>query len=181
MTGIYGSHRDLDNAVQLLRLDGFPVEAIATLGPREDGVRINVTYSNDTKAPEGAAMGGVLGLLIGGISGYLELLPSELWNNASQLGELRSSILTLAGAGTGALVGLTFGALLGIVIPEHTIHVADTPRGSGSFLLSVHCDDSDWCDRAEDIFEQTGAREMSTTTSRDYVKRDSPPFPTRLS
>lgn len=180
VTGIYGSHRDLDNAVQLLRLDGFPEEVIATLGPREDGIRINVSYSNDTKAPEGAALGGVLGLLIGGISGYLELLPSGLWNDLSQLGDLRSSISTLAGAGTGLLIGLTSGALLGIVMPEHTIHVADTPRGSGSFLLSVHCDDSDWCDRAEDIFEQTGAKETSTTTSRDYVDRGSPPFPTRL-
>ena len=180
VTGIYGSHRDLDNAVQLLRLDGFSEEALAILGPREDGTRINVAYSNDTKAPEGAALGGALGLLIGGILGYLELLPSGLWSDLSQLAELRSSISTFAGAGAGVLIGLTSGALLGIMLPEHTIHVADTPRGSGSFLLSVHCDDPDGCDRAEDIFEQTGAKETSTTTSREYIDKGSSPFPTRL-
>ncbi len=180
MTGIYGSHRDLDKAVQLLKLDGFPEEVIATLGPPDDGIRINMTYSNDTKAPEGGSLGGALGLLIGGIIGYLQLPSPELWAAVSSVGALDPLISLLAGAGAGVLIGLISGGLLGITTPEHTIHITDTPHGSGSFLLSVHCEDADWCDRAEDIFEQTGAKETSTTTSREYLDKGSPPFPTRL-
>jgi hypothetical protein len=180
VTGIYGSHRELDNAVQLLKLDGFPEEWIATLGPPDDGIRINVTYSNDTKAPEGAALGGALGFLVGGFTGYLELQPPGLWNDLSLLGDLESFISAFAGAGAGALIGMISGGLLGFVMPEHTIHITNRPHGSGSFLLSVHCEDSDWCDRAVDIFEQTGAKETSTTTSREYIERGSPPFPVRL-
>ncbi len=182
VTGIYGSRCNLDKAVQLLRLDGFPDEVIASLGPPDDGVRINVTYSNDTKAPEGAALGGALGLLAGGVIGYLKLpLLPWLWNELWQLQQLNPFLTMLAGAGAGVLIGMISGGLLGIVVPEHTIHIADTPRGSGSFLLSVHCEDSDWCNRAEDILEQTGAKETSTTTSREYFDRGSSPFPTRLS
>jgi hypothetical protein len=180
VTGVYSTRRVLDIAVQMLRLDGFPADVIATLGPSHDGIRINVNYSNDTKAPEGVAYGGTLGLFVGGLIGYLKPPLMGAWENLRELGQLSSSVAILAGAGAGALFGMISGGVLGMVLPEHTVHITDTPRGSGSFLLSVHCQDSDWCDKAEDIFEQTGAKEIGTTTSREYVDKGALPLLGRL-
>ncbi len=33
----------------------------------------------------------------------------------------------------------------------------------GGILLSVHCDNSDWADKAKDILERTGAQDISST------------------
>jgi hypothetical protein len=163
VTGVYSTRRTLDSAVQLLKLDGFTSNLISMLGPSDEGIRINVNYSNDTKAPEGAAFGGAVGLMAGGVAGYLIPLTTLTWSYLLQLGQLGSWLAVMAGAGIGVLFGMISGGILGIVQPEHTIHISENPRGAGPFLLAVRCEDADWCDKAEDIFEQTGAHEVSTT------------------
>jgi len=44
-------------------------------------------------------------------------------------------------------------------------------------LLSVHCDSSDWVDRAKTLLERTGAATMFSSkgeASADYVATDKP-------
>ena len=68
----------------------------------------------------------------------------------------------LAGAGAGGALGGLVGALVGMGIPEYEAKRYEGKVKDGGILLSVHCDDSEWVNRAKSILEQTGAQDVSS-------------------
>ena len=46
----------------------------------------------------------------------------------------------------------------------------------GGILMSVHCDNSDWVDRAKEVMKQTAAEDVSSTSEAgaDFDKTDKP-------
>ncbi len=74
------------------------------------------------------------------------------------------------GAG-GAIGGLT-GALVGMGIPEYEAKRYEGRVKDGGILLSVHSDDSQWTKRAKEIFEHTGAKDVSSTGEAASEKGD---------
>ena len=62
----------------------------------------------------------------------------------------------LAGAGAGGAAGGLVGGSVGAGIPEIQAKRYAGRIREGGYLISVHCDDSGWAKRAEEILEATG-------------------------
>ena len=69
----------------------------------------------------------------------------------------------LSGAAVGAATGGLIGGLIGLGIPEVEAKIYDRKLREGNFLISVHAADGDWKDRAEKIFKEEGAEDISST------------------
>ena len=61
-------------------------------------------------------------------------------------------------------------------LPEYEAKRYEGRIKSGGILISVHCDDSEWADRAKKILEATGAQDISSTgeATADFDKSDRP-------
>ena len=126
-------------------------------------------HERHTKAPEGALIGGIAGAVIGGVLGWLMNtgvipLPVE-YARVIISGGLVMAIL--AGVGALGVIGGLLGALAGATQPEY-----ETKRYNGRVryrgaLLSVHCDDSDWCTQAKGTLRETGARGIAAMRESD--------------
>ena len=75
----------------------------------------------------------------------------------------------LAGFAAGGIAG----GLIGLGIPEYEAKRYEGQVKEGGILLSVHCDDSEWCDKAEDILERCGATDISSTSEADADANES--------
>ncbi|MNL87171.1 hypothetical protein D3C87_2161970 [compost metagenome] len=53
--------------------------------------------------------------------------------------------------------------MIGIGIPEYEAKRYEKYVKDGGILISVHVDDSEWADRAENILKSAGARDISKT------------------
>jgi hypothetical protein len=69
----------------------------------------------------------------------------------------------LSGAAAGATLGGITGALIGMGIPEYEAKRYEGKIKEGNILISVHTDDGEERARAKEIFEQTGADDISDT------------------
>ena len=61
-------------------------------------------------------------------------------------------------------------------IPEYEAKRYEGMIRKGGFLVSVHCDNSEWTSKAKEILERTGAEDVSSTgeASADFAKSDKP-------
>ena len=69
----------------------------------------------------------------------------------------------LSGAAVGAAVGGIAGALIGMGIPEYEAKRYEGKIKAGNILISVHSENEEEAKRAEDIFEEAGAQDVSTS------------------
>ena len=85
-------------------------------------------------------------------------------------------VAALAAAVAAGAAGGVLGGLIGLGIPEYEAKRYEGRIREGGVLASVHSDDSDWTKRAKQIFETTGAQDISSTgeASADYAKSDRP-------
>jgi hypothetical protein len=82
----------------------------------------------------------------------------------------------LAGVGVGGTVGGITGSLIGLGIPEYEAKRYEGRIRKGGFLISVHCDDTNWTRKAKAILEKSGADDVSSTgeAPADFAKSDKP-------
>jgi hypothetical protein len=162
--GIFNSRADLERCVDRLKTENFRNSDISVLMP-DKGESAKFAHEKETKAPEGAAIGGGTGAVLGGTLGWLVGIGAIATIPA--LGPLVAAgpIMTaLAGVGVGGAVGSITGALVGIGIPEYEAKRYETYVKEGGILLSVHVDDGDWSDKAKRILESCGAHDISKST-----------------
>jgi hypothetical protein len=139
--GIYPSRLDAENAVDTLRQENFRNTDVSVLLPANDAIK-SFGHEKNTKAPEGIGA-----LAIPGVGPFVAAGPL--------LG-------ALAGAGALGTAGGIMGSLVGMGIPEYEAKRYEGRIRNGGVLLSVHCDDSHWKERAEDVLERTGAEDISS-------------------
>jgi hypothetical protein len=79
-------------------------------------------------------------------------------------------VAALAGAAAAGATGGLVGGLVGAGIPEVEAKRYAGRLREGAYLISVHCDDSKWAKKAEEILEATGGKDVVTTSeaSADY-------------
>ncbi|HUK18815.1 MAG TPA: hypothetical protein VLW65_20485 [Bryobacteraceae bacterium] len=177
-TAVFGIYRDrvqTEGAVDALMSSGFRVEDISVLMPDNVGTK-DFAHEKNTKAPEGAATGAGAGAAIGGALGLLAGIGALAIPGVGPLIAAGPIMGALAGIGTGGVVGGFIGALVGMGIPEYEAKRYEGLVKQGGILLSVHCDNSDWVNRAKDILERTGASDVSSAgeKSADYAESDKP-------
>ena len=173
--GIYRTIEALQSAVDVLRSEGFRHEDVSVLYPENVGTKDMGTVKA-TKAPEGAATGAGSGAVIGGVLGWLVGIGALAIPGLGPFIAAGPIMAALAGVGAGGALGGIAGALVGMGIPEYEAKRYEGRIKEGGFLLSVHCDDSEWTKRAKELLERTGADDISSTgeARADFAKSDKP-------
>jgi hypothetical protein len=108
-------------------------------------------------------LGGTLGWLIG--AGALAIPGVGPFIAAGPI------MAALAGVGAGTVIGGLTGALVGFGIPEYEAKRYEGRIRSGGVLLSVHCADDHWIQRAKEMLRHTGAEDIA---SGSVGKADAP-------
>lgn len=160
--GIYKTRVGVEAAVDALKAAGFRSSDISVLMPEKSSTK-EFAHEKHTKAPEGAATGAGSGLVIGGALGWLAGIGALAIPGVGPFIAAGPLMAALAGAGVGGAVGGIVGALVGMGVPEYEAKRYEGLINKGGILLSVHTDSSEWAKRAEEILENTGAEDISTT------------------
>lgn len=161
--GIFDSRVALEQTVDILKARGFRNSDISVLMPTPES-SANFAHEKATKAPEGATTGAASGLAIGGALGWLVGAGALAIPGIGPFVAAGPIMAAIAGAGIGGAVGGITGALVGLGIPEYEAKRYESLVKEGGMLLSCHVDDSDWSDKAQEILEQSGARDISSTS-----------------
>jgi len=180
--GIYRDRVETENAVDRFIAAGFRSEDISVLLPENVGTK-DFAHEKHTKMPEGTATGATAGGVVGGTLGLLAGIGVLAIPGLGPFIAAGPIMAALAGAGAGGVVGGIVGALIGLGVPEYEAKRYEGRIKEGGILMSVHCDNSEWVNRATELMKQTGAEDISSTgeAAADFAKTDKPLPKTRTS
>ena len=173
--GIYSNRESIEEAMAELRLAGFRDADTSVMFGENRGTK-ELAHEKGSKAPEGFTVGACFGAIVGAVLGWLAGLG--MW----EIPQLESAITAgpllglLAGIGAGGLLGGAVGALVGKGIPEYQAMRYKGRLRKGGILLSVHCDNSAWVERAKAALSRTGAVDIAAASEKraDYAVSDIP-------
>lgn len=173
--GIYPSQASAEAAVDTLKNAGYRNTDISVLFPDNQGTK-DFAVEKETKAPEGAATGGLSGAVLGGALGWLAGIGALAIPGVGPFIAAGPIMGLLSGIGVGSALGGLAGALIGMGIPEYEAKRYEGRIRKGGILLSVHCDNNDWVKRGIAILEQTGAEDVSSASEAhaDFAASDRP-------
>jgi hypothetical protein len=157
--------KNIDQAeiiVDRLKLAGFSNNDISVLLPDKSGTK-DFAHEKHTKAPEGAAIGGVTGIGVGAILGWLAGIGSLAIPGVGPFIAAGPIMGALSGAAVGAATGGLTGSLVGLGIPEYEAKRYEGKIVGGSALISVHTESTEALSQAKDIFEKSDAEDISST------------------
>ena len=162
---VYCIAPDIEQAghiVNSLKFAGFPNNDISVLLPDKSGTK-DFAHEKHTKAPEGAAIGGVAGLGVGAVLGLLAGIGSLAIPGVGPFIAAGPIMGALGGAAVGAATGSLTGALVGLGIPEYEAKQYEGKIKGGSALISVHTESSEERSRVKEIFKDAHAEDISST------------------
>src|ERR1700687_2653867 len=173
--GIYTDRSSVDRAVEALKDAGFSNNDVSALFPENAGTK-DFAHEKGTKAPEGATAGAGTGAVLGGALGWLAGIGSLAIPGLGPFIAAGPIMAALAGIGVGGAVGGFAGALVGMGIPEYEAKRYEGRVRKGGILVSIHCDDSEWVNKAKETLKATGAEDVSSSSeaAADYAKSDRP-------
>ena len=180
--GIFRSRIDLERAMADLRANGFVNGDISALIP-EPASSHEFGHTARTKAPEGVTAGAATGALTGGALGWLVGAGTLAIPGLGVLIAAGPIVAALAGLGIGGTVGGVAGGLVGFGFPEYEAKRYEGHIRDGGLLVSVHCVDSDWRNKAKEILERAGAIDIASSHEArsgegavdvDYTRRGPP-------
>jgi len=183
--GIFKSKIEVEQAVDTLKAANFRASDISVLMPKTGDTQ-EFAHEKETKAPEGAATGAATGAVLGSGLGWLVGIGALAIPGVGPFIAAGPIVAALAGAGAGGALGGLTGALIGLGIPEYVAKRYSSLVNEGGMLLSVHTDDSNWRDKAKNILETAGAKDISSTDEVKpgfFDKKDShtnPPIHSRM-
>ena len=157
--------KNIDQAetiVNNLKIAGFPNNDVSVLFPDKSTTK-DFAHEKNTKAPEGAAIGGTVGLGTGAVLGWLAGIGSLAIPGIGPFIAAGPIMAALGGAAVGAATGGLTGALIGVGIPEYEAKRYEGKIKGGSALISVHTSTSQAVDLVKEIFEKAHAEDISST------------------
>lgn len=173
--GVFPNRSSLSEAVERLKDAGYRNTDISVLFPLNEGNK-DIGHEKNTKAPEGATTGATSGAVVGGVLGWLAGIGALAIPGVGPFIAAGPIVAALAGAGGAGVVGGVLGGLIGLGIPEYEAKRYEGRVVRGGILLSVHCDDSKWSDRAQKILRDSGGEDVSSTSEAkaDYARTERP-------
>jgi len=173
--GIFPDQLTAEDAVENLKAVNFRGTDISVLFPDNQGAR-DFAHERHTKAPEGAVTGGSSGAVIGGALGWLVGVGALAIPGAGPFIAAGPIMGMLGGIGVGSAVGGLAGAMIGLGIPEYEAKRYEGRVRHGGILISVHCDNPEWADRAKKILQEAGSEDVSSTgqAPADFAISDRP-------
>lgn len=173
--GIYQDWPAGKEAMDALRAAGFRSADIAVLFQENQGTK-DFAHQKNTKAPEGAAIVGIVGGIIGGVLGWLTGVGLLAIPDLGPLVVAGPIVSALAGVGAVGAMGGILGGLAGLAVPEYEAKRFAGRIKQGDVLMSVHCDNDDWVKRARNLLLQTGAEDIgwARESKADFQVSDKP-------
>jgi hypothetical protein len=156
------STEQAEHIVSGLKAAGFSNNDISVLFPDKTTTK-EFAHEKHTKAPEGAAIGGAVGIGAGAVLGWLAGIGSLAIPGVGPFIAAGPIMGALSGAAVGGATGGLSGALIGLGIPEYEAKRYEGKIKGGSALISVHTANSETLDQAKEIFEQANAEDISST------------------
>jgi Protein of unknown function (DUF2934) len=144
-----------------LKSSGFRQGDISVLFPDKQGTR-DFAHEQHTKAPEGVATGATTGGALGAALGWLAGMGALAIPGVGPFIAAGPLLAALSGGAVGAALGGIAGALVGMGIPEYEAKRYEGKIKGGNVLISVHTENNDMADRAQTIFKQAGAEDISS-------------------
>jgi hypothetical protein len=158
-TALFGLAKSEDQAASILdqlKVAGFSDSDISVLLRDPTGTR-HFAHEQHTKAPEGAAIGGGSGVVLGAAFGWLVSIGALAIPGLGPLIAAGPIIAALAGAGGGAVVGGVTGSVIGMEMPEFEALQYEHKMNGGKILISVNAAGGTERERAKRIFKNAGA------------------------
>ncbi|MFZ6719097.1 hypothetical protein [Undibacterium sp. Ji49W] len=152
-----------ETIVDRLKVSGFSSADISVLLPDQTGTR-DFAHEQNTKLPEGAATGGVAGMGVGAILGWLTGIGTLAIPGVGPFIAAGPIMAALSGAALVGAAGGIIGGLVGMGIPEYEAKLYDGKIRGGNVLISVHTDNSDQAEIAKDIYKKAGAEDINSTS-----------------
>jgi hypothetical protein len=149
--------------VDRLKAEGLQARDISVLLPNKEGSK-EFAVDNQTKSPEGAAVGASTGALVGGGLGWLAGIGALAIPGVGPLIAAGPIMAALTGVAMGGTVGGVSGALIGMGIPEYEATRYVGKLKGGQCLISVHAEGSSETERVKQILEDAGAEDISTSS-----------------
>jgi len=167
--GIVDAEIQAENIVQRLGQQGFANADISAIFPDKHGTR-DFAHEHNTKAPEGAVVGGTSGGVLGGALGLLAGIGALAIPGFGPFIAAGPLMAALSGAAAGAAVGGIAGALIGMGIPEIEAKKYEGKLRGGNILIAAHVDNSEEETRAKEVFRREGAHDISSTSESAIPK-----------
>jgi hypothetical protein len=173
--GIYPHRASFEYALRTLKDGGFRATDVSVLLQENPGTK-DLATEKTTKAPEGAVTGAGSGAILGGALGWLAGTGALAIPGLGPFFIAGPIVAALAGVGIGGTVGGFAGALVGLGMPEYEAKRFQGRIEKGGILLSVHCDNSYWANKAKNLLDSTGAEDISSAdeVAADYENTDRP-------
>lgn len=173
--GIYTDRRTVSDAINVLHKAGYRPTDISVLSSDNQGSK-DFALEKRTKGLEGAATGAAAGAVIGAAVAWLASSQIMTISALAPLVGAGPVLAILAGAGACGTLGWIAGSLAGMRLSEYVARRYAGRIRRGGILLSLHCDSSEWCERAKKALKDTGAREISSASeaAADYGTADKP-------
>jgi hypothetical protein len=152
--GLYPCTRLLHSGAEALRAARFRHTDISVMyADGNHALQLRETTQPEAAvADDGPDASGLLGEMLSELSG----IGAIAMRNDGPFMAGGPILATLAEPGHNLL-----SSLLGMGIPEGLIERYGGRLREGGLLLSVQCDDREWADRAQQIFQQTGAEHIA--------------------
>jgi len=160
--GIFDDQKSLDKTIEILKSQNFRNSDISVLMPSTK----DFALEKSSKAPEGATTGAAAGAIGGVIFGWLVGAGALAIPGLGPFIAAGPIMAAIAGAGVGGTVGGVAGGLIGLGIPEFEAHRYAGYVKEGGMLISIHVDNDTWEDKAREILEENGARDVATTSEK---------------
>ena len=157
--------------VDKLKTMGFSAGDVSVLFPDQTGTK-DFAYEQNTKAPEGATAGGIVGAGAGGLLGWLVGIGTLAIPGIGPFVAAGPLMVALAGVAIGGTTGGLLGALVGMGIPEFEAKRYEGKLREGGILISVHAEDAKARARAKDVFEVAGATDIAYTSEATVPKAE---------
>ena len=150
--GYFPTRAAADRAYEELDRAGFGKDDISVVGPGAEGGKGLMEKDDHVGAGEGAAVGGIAGLLLGVAA---MLIPGI--GPIVAIGPITAALTgAVTGGVTGAVVGGLAGALIRAGVPEEEARWAEDRFRAGGYLVTVRTDDDHYA-KARQILASCGA------------------------
>jgi len=149
-----------NRAIERLYEDGFAQEHISMMVSDTTREK-HLAIETHTKAPEGAAAGGVLGGTIGAIAAGLTAVAGLVIPGVG-LAIAGPLVAALAGLGAGGAVGGLVGGLVGMGFTETEAKLVGEAVEKGNIAVAVSDESNERIKVAHGVFESTSALDIAT-------------------
>lgn len=158
--------------VGALKDAGFINSEISVLFSDKSGTR-DFSHEQNTKMPEGATTGGVAGMGVGAVLGWLAGIGTLAIPGVGPFIAAGPIMAALGGAAVGGATGGIVGGLIGMGIPEYEAKLYDGKIRGGNSLISVHTETSDEVKIVKGIFERAGAEDIHSSSEASAPRKAS--------